>query len=577
MAQVKFLKGTQNNLNLLNNYTADAFYLTNDTNRLYFAQSSSELVPLNQFITVSDQDHLPKKGSGNNYNNIPNGEYYYVEDGNMLLRKDSNTSTGWIQLNPDTTLTGGTAFDISNTTVSNGVELAVDVSDSRNTHATGAVQIIGGANVTVTSDTSSSTDKIYIASTDTNTTYELSTATVSSNLNTNESAVTLNLNETNNNNNNITISNITIKSANSLIEIEKDDINSNTIILTGHGSSSVGSVSASFTETGALDITVDGVSSFHENNSLLNTIPTIIYGDSTATRQTAVFNDDAELALDVYTTSQVDSKINTRLASFDALKYEGTISNSDVATTLTDTANWGLVYKVASGGLSSGGYTAKTGDLIISRKTSTNSVEGAQNGTSWDIVPSGDEQTINFPSASTTTGKVSIDDGTNGAGIIVNAGGGMSVTYSLDSDNTLTATLSQAAITNAPFEYSGNGGNIEQSTGGGSVASNAVKAITGITTDTYGNVTSITQETITIKDSHAHPSLVETEIENITDSNNQIVNNAVQVTTTITDTDVQSAEGDFIIKSNNSCLSIIPDSTDNTNKTILIGLNWETF
>ena len=57
MANVKFLKGTQSNFNGLTQFTDGAFYLTTDTDRLYFAQSETECVPLNQFIrTVSEAD-----------------------------------------------------------------------------------------------------------------------------------------------------------------------------------------------------------------------------------------------------------------------------------------------------------------------------------------------------------------------------------------------------------------------------------------------------------------------------------------------------------------------------------------
>ena len=55
MANVKFLKGTQESFNKLHEFTDGAFYLTTDTDRLYFAQSQRECVPLNQFIrTVTE-------------------------------------------------------------------------------------------------------------------------------------------------------------------------------------------------------------------------------------------------------------------------------------------------------------------------------------------------------------------------------------------------------------------------------------------------------------------------------------------------------------------------------------------
>ena len=50
-----------------------------------------------------------------------------------------------------------------------------------------------------------------------------------------------------------------------------------------------------------------------------------------------------------------------------------------------------------------------------------------------------------------------------------------------------------------------------------------------------------------------------------------------KVTTTVTDTDSQYAAGDFIIKSNNSCLSIAPDANDISGKTIAVSLDWGSF
>jgi hypothetical protein len=55
MSNVKFLRGEQSKLNNLTSFVEGAFYLTSDTDRLYFAQSNNELVYLNRYIaTVSD-------------------------------------------------------------------------------------------------------------------------------------------------------------------------------------------------------------------------------------------------------------------------------------------------------------------------------------------------------------------------------------------------------------------------------------------------------------------------------------------------------------------------------------------
>ena len=99
MANVKFLKGTQSNFNGLTQFTDGAFYLTTDTDRLYFAQSETECVPLNQFIrTVSEADFKALKTS-----QVAKGDQYYIPEKNILaVCKDNNATLTWTQLNPDT-------------------------------------------------------------------------------------------------------------------------------------------------------------------------------------------------------------------------------------------------------------------------------------------------------------------------------------------------------------------------------------------------------------------------------------------------------------------------------------------
>ena len=99
MANVKFLKGTQSNFNGLKSFTDGAFYLTTDTDRLYFAQSETECVPLNQFIrTVSEAEFKALTTS-----QVSKGDYYYIPEKNILaVCKDNNTTLTWTQLNPDT-------------------------------------------------------------------------------------------------------------------------------------------------------------------------------------------------------------------------------------------------------------------------------------------------------------------------------------------------------------------------------------------------------------------------------------------------------------------------------------------
>ena len=99
MANVKFLKGTQQNFNGLTQFTDGAFYLTTDTDRLYFAQSERECVPLNQFIRTVTAVEFKALTTAQ----VSKGDYYYVIDENILaICKDNNATLTWTQLNPDT-------------------------------------------------------------------------------------------------------------------------------------------------------------------------------------------------------------------------------------------------------------------------------------------------------------------------------------------------------------------------------------------------------------------------------------------------------------------------------------------
>lgn len=105
---VSFLKGTQSKLDTLSAYQAGAFYLTEDTDRLYFAQSANELVYLNRYImTVSKTTDLPP------ITDVSVGDFYYVANSNILCTKASTDAPSWTQINPpdtndDTALTDAT-------------------------------------------------------------------------------------------------------------------------------------------------------------------------------------------------------------------------------------------------------------------------------------------------------------------------------------------------------------------------------------------------------------------------------------------------------------------------------------
>ena len=86
---VGFLRGSQANLKALNTYKEGSFYLTTDTDRLYFAQSNSELVDLNKYVKmVASEAALPAIA------NAEVGDFYYISDINVLAVKKAECKMG---------------------------------------------------------------------------------------------------------------------------------------------------------------------------------------------------------------------------------------------------------------------------------------------------------------------------------------------------------------------------------------------------------------------------------------------------------------------------------------------------
>lgn len=116
MANVMFKRGTQAKLSSLKSFVDGAFYLTTDTDRLYVAQSSTELVELNKSITIVDKvGDLPATTAATDTAikgaDVAVGQFYYVKagaksaSGNVLAVCSAIDSTGaitWTQVNPDT-------------------------------------------------------------------------------------------------------------------------------------------------------------------------------------------------------------------------------------------------------------------------------------------------------------------------------------------------------------------------------------------------------------------------------------------------------------------------------------------
>ena len=158
MANVQFLRGSQNNLN---NLSADkifdgSFYLTNDTNRLYVA-NGNQLVELNKSVTIVNTiNELPSS-------NVEDGQFYYVIDKNILCVYRKNHEPKWVQINPDTNTTlvaneKATSIKVD----SNKVNITTSVKDTADNEVIGNHSLKAGSNIQITGN--ESTNEITISS-----------------------------------------------------------------------------------------------------------------------------------------------------------------------------------------------------------------------------------------------------------------------------------------------------------------------------------------------------------------------------------------------------------------------------
>ena len=96
---VQFLRGSQQKLDSLSTFTAGSFYLTEDTERLYYAKGTTkaDLLYLNKYvISVTNIRSLPLISTVNV------GDLYYATEENILCTKTSTDATGWTQINKNT-------------------------------------------------------------------------------------------------------------------------------------------------------------------------------------------------------------------------------------------------------------------------------------------------------------------------------------------------------------------------------------------------------------------------------------------------------------------------------------------
>lgn len=524
MANVKFLKGTQSNFNGLTQFTDGAFYLTTDTDRLYFAQSETECVPLNQFIrTVSEAEFKALTTT-----QVAKGDYYYIPEKNILaVCKDNNTTLTWTQLNPDSN--DNTTFDeinfessVTDNTVTITEKLkeynAITGKQTGNT-VVGNLKLKGTNGIALTTENTAKSTTITVEGD----TYSLSAnmndarqyeagkaykvgdivvingkyrrckAEVSSAQNTSAAAIIDSFEELN--------AGVSLVSANGQ-ESSTFGFKAGTNVEIGQtdGQITVSATDTTLKENG-LNISNNATQGFDiKVSDTSNTVvggtldPVIKVGSSSVHFVNGAAN------LPVYTTSEIDSKFK----GLNGMTYKGTVGTAALQNLPESNVSSGDTYMVAAD-TTVNAQAVKKGDLFIA--TGEEGADGyiASSGITWTHVPSGDDSFENSTyegNATPGSNKWGIKEvsGSSVGDIQFVAGTNMSISSKLGgADNSSTAAMittiqhgSVGAVSNTDVT--------DATPQGGPTETSTFTAVTGVGRDSNGHVASVTTKQFKIKD-----------------------------------------------------------------------------
>lgn len=445
MANVMFKRGSQSALQGLKSFTEGTFYLTTDSDRLYFAQSASELVLLNhQVIHVANLNSLPSLAEATV------GDFYYVVSENVLCTKSATDATQWVQINKNTndnddTKTTNLTFTKSVDTSSKDITLnytlkqqtsdingnitnvpditgsfvikGTDIASVLTPASVGVTSSIVGGNavISTTGEGANATKKVNIAGsgsvsisgtadnitiTGKDTTYSMSSPAAST-------GITL----TENGGESTTIEFTSGKQISVSGDKDKEiNIAHGDITTTKPTDTSTIAANGSFTAITEISTDNGHITSYKTNTYNMPATPeysiTGVSADNTGkinvklkekngSEKTTSSGTDLyymvngnpvynQGSIEFYTKEQINGMIN----GIDAMVYRGTVGDTNQPSLPTDNVRNGDTYKVAAAG-TFGGHSCKIGDLLIA--TGTEGDEGIIGDITWTYVPSGDD------------------------------------------------------------------------------------------------------------------------------------------------------------------------------------------
>ena len=501
--KILFLQGTQAKLDAMTSSTVGAFYLTNDTHRLYLGMSATAApVPVNQGVTfLANENALPNmSGASDEQKKNAAGQFYFLTDRNILCVYSNNQ---WVQINSDTTIEEvkfGTAAEEDG-----GVSVSLAITDTRNTLKTADNLILkGNSNVTIeTSETTinGSAVKVITFSVPDGDTYSLGTEITngadfgSTNANGGVGKIILDASKGADTSVNIEAGkNIKITSSgtnNKDIKIEGKDFGLDSVTVTAD-------------ETEGFNITVKN----NANEQISGFLNPVIKVDTNTAKYV---EGTADLSNFVYSKKQVDDKF----AGLDAMRYMGTVASINELVALTDVEN-GNTYKFTGANIKVSSLTEdlktkiniaeglteiRQGDVFIAKGTEASGV--LVGDWTWDVIPSGDESDTTYKFEGSDTGIILQEAGGQERGTLNFATNKYLSVATNVSNNKLdtTVTVNHKELT-TPIDNNAEPTAKDKMAAGSANESTYEFVTHKVSVDGAGHVTGIVKEKHTIVDTH---------------------------------------------------------------------------
>lgn len=520
-----FKTGTQAAVNtLITNGGAvhGAFYLTQDTHRLYVGNEDTSLSPVNEgVVTVASLSGLPTPTTATEKIGLA-GSFYYITAENILAVYNGNS---WIRINQNTNdYLNSFEFEVDST--NNLIEGTIG--DSGNHIAAAQFKVAAGDGVSVTYGTTS----VTINGTATN----VPTITVAA-----DYSIGVITDTTDNNKVKVKLTSESGTNNDTAFEVKAGQDGAGNVNTTITNDSGALKITSRDTRNASVDVLGNATAGFdveitdnYNNSVTTNFQPKIHYGQTTAATVDFI---NGTATLNVYSKGDIDSIMQ----GLNAMHYIGTynLASSGTATAADTITVSGSGTTVSLGGVQKkmhigdtilvaytftlgSGASAKTvnkNSLLIARGTEDANGEITDASLVFDIVEStADRDTVyRFVADDNNMGVMLTDSNNNTQGGIKFTGtadatgtvtntGLIKVTKSYETDNngqTATITIQHKDV--ARSNTTGTAvSSATASDGNGWLGSSTVNVITGITTNESGHITGVQTTSVTINDTNMH-------------------------------------------------------------------------